>query len=1043
MNYTVNITSRNPRRVRGAALLLVLLLLAIFSIFSLVWVYVSRSEGALADLYEADLHLSTAMKSAQEHAKASLAEREEDERLDQAQNGCAWVTLSTASPWVVRYRWNLIDNSAVPTNRLSWPAYYARRAARVVRTADGWRNAVDPHVASFEELSRVCREELHAHGLPEEHADELALTIADAFDANIALSTSPDNGTRGYEGLSLEAARRGDERVIPALAILRQSRFYDVDYEADYMNIFRAFYIDEVEPVVDPLTGSSNTRVRLSDAPFVASNSRELHREWDAFSKLWDLVIPHRFVPQAWQGVSAKICHTCGGYGGELTVLDNDTNYLYFAGYPIKLCAEKNFITLDLCGDSDVPGCIASRNATGIDIWLVTGLLSRSEYAFRFHTERDSVKPKIRVLRGREISQPHIKNIHDLSTGEWRRLETPAGLEQGAFVAFEVSYEKGLSLAAVHVRQADTIALRNRRTHPLYVSGWRWRHDGPERVGAPVVFDLCRRKKKGKRLSPRQHFTLGPGELWFWTTDTEMLPPNIEGLVSPVPADEAGAAFCVHGCSLEPSPRGGWAWKVSLAVHPDFPWKPDIWRGSVLRIVNDDVDDEVRAFSILKSGSRHVLVHVGPRSFAERLKPASGSRIALGSLADSLRRHPSELCTARGRVCAQVDPVLGRPRSTGWSRPEKGRWIPCRRPDTLRRCQTRNAAVPSALARLGMELEYTRKIHSPLVLANGYMALSPKGCNSTPDPLGASWASTRVAVKRAGRRRWRILSPTTGWPKDFWKDLELFFPGSGERLRITQSSGSSLTVDRRADAPDTCEAVISPGFSVGMWVSVSNRADGVWEWTLPDNVSLPVDAFLFGYQSISTNQPRSYTAFFWNYRLREWEPRCVTNMYNQHDAMRLGTLTGSHVSRGRVFRLRLAAKGSRAWMRGVYLLPRNLVGRLNIHSASIPAWREMLGGNAVLASNLYFAAHYDDARGQTLEEIRMKAGVPENAWDSLSARCARRSDAYTAQLEAEVLHAGKAVARRRCEALLVREWLEKEGRLVPRIQCAGIQMKGF
>jgi len=931
----------------------------------------------------------------------------------------------------------------VPVNNFLWPIP-SRKAARIVRNTAGYRTIIDPCVSSFSELREACREELSLHNFSETHADTLALTIADAFDANIALSHSSNNNTIGYEGIMLEGVKRGDEQVIPVSDFIRQSSFYDIEYESDYMNIFKAFFIEDATLIIDPETGRSNTRVRLSDAPFKARNSDKLHHRWQDFNTLWNYVSKHRFIPHAWKGGLAKICHNCGGIAGELTVLDNDTNYLYFAGYPIKQCAKNNFITLKLCGESDVPGCLASHRADGIDVWFITGLTARTKYAYRFYNEQDDTKTDFRLLYGKNIVARY-DNSTNSNFINWRYLETSSELEENAFIAFEVKYMNGFSVSSFHACEPDIVALRNKKSNPVYVSNWQWQRKAPEHIEVLITFDSCRMKKKRENLNSRCRFSLHPEELWFWTTDTQILPTYIEGLVSPVLPSKAGLSIAVLNCLLEKSPCGGWAWNIKLKINPNFSQKKNRWRGSVMRLNPSKISKETYAFSVLKSNSDTLLVHVGPRKLAEKLKPVRGSYITLGSLVDSIGGNYFKLYTPRGRLCADFGSIVGKTSNTFFfTKTIPAAPLPNHETKAMFKPVSKQIANSPVWHKLCPKeksddaLSFRRALDNRI--SPGGILLPVSSCTNLNEN---NWISTYVTVERKGKYSWSIISQNgkSVQQKQFWKNLELFFPDLGEKTHIIKSSDNNIIIDRQLNKQGKHKAIITPGFSVPMFVASGNSTSGIFEWTLPDNVNLPANIFLLGYKNNSlTNNENHCEVLAWNFHQHKWQKKCCANKFNQRDFMKIGLITHNNISKNKKIRLQIIAAKSQAWIRGIYILPNNLNGKVNIRTTSVSNLKDEFCLDISLAQSIIDIAKDNYL---PLPDILDKASVPETLYYKLLNGCSTRSDAFTARLEVEVVRAEKTLAIRRCIALLVRDWSIKNGDLISdiKLKCIKINNK--
>jgi hypothetical protein len=888
-----------------------------------------------------------------------------------AHDQTAWHVVSSNADQCVRYRVRVADTACVPAEQRVWPDADAVRAAWVIARPGGWRAVLDPRGAALADLTAACREELRDLALPAQYAESLALTIADAFDDNMCAGAGATPRAQGFEGLTLEAVWRGVEQVVPAQAVLRQSAFYDIDYHANWRNIMRAFTVADATPLVDE-HGATNTRVRLSAAPLALPDSRAWVAQWRTFDALWRTRSAQRFVPHAWRGVPAVFCLPCGGAAGTLDVLDNDGEYLYFRGYPLTACAPDNFISLDLCDTRTAPGVLRARGHAFADVWFVTGMLAHAACAARVDCEG---APAEDAALWQEQAAPGN------GSNAWLYAQP-----RDTAVALRVPLTRACGAVGVHVRQADIAVLRNRGVRPLHVAGWRWLR--PASVVTDDVVDLTEVISLPRR--PDASAMLPPGTLWWWTEDAALLPPGARGLASRVPCVRAGVATTVLACELEPSPLGGWAWRVTLRDDVIGRIRGDGQHDSVVRIDRHAAPAGDQAVPVIARRGNALLLHVGPRARAEQWLPYAGDTLRVGGLSTALQHAGGAVHTALDEAVLRLAED-GRAAAPGrWLQPRNGRWV-------------RMAGVPQPL-HMGAVTTDVDAVSTRLALTPIRAALDAAPTPAQPAfwralderirPTGvrlpithartagtlAGWHPARMAVFRAGRTSWLTRAGQTRWPVDFWRGHELLLPAADQRLRIIASDGRGFSVDAPAGTAADDDARITPGFGDDAYVS-SGAADGVWEWPMPADACLPAQLRLLSYAATTTGMPVRFSIAFWNDLRRVWDEQCHAQPVAADDTVAVGILTPQHISRGGLLRVRIQADAARAWLRGLYLVSREVAGQ------------------AVATQGL-------------------------------------RSDGFIAEIDAEVAQGGTVVAQRRTRVLLVRTWHARDDTQWPAVRRA-------
>ena len=979
--------SGSTRPARGAALFTMLAVLLLLSLVALMMVYRAGVQSAQTRVAADSGMLDDALRSGMAQAQAQIVAALTEADALAAQNHGAWQVLASNAGQCVRYRVRIADTARMPVTALPWAAEMAVRTALVVARPGGWRAILDPCTAPPAQLAIACREELRWHALPEEHAETLALTIADAFDENKTARRSGRSGAHGFEGLALEAVWRGTEQVMPAQAVLRQSAFYDIDYQGNWRNITRAFTVADIAPVVDE-QGRTNMRVRLSAAPAMPA-SRAWLAQWQIFDALWRARCAQRFVPHAWRGVAATLCLACGGDAGTLEVLDNDGEFLYFSGYPETVCAPGNFISLELCDPRSAPGVLRARQQPLTDIWFVTGVLARAACAVQVDYEQPAVARAALWLGEHAINHP--------ATNAWLYVQPGARAGQDdAAIALQVPLTRTTGAVGLQLRQADVAAMRNCGARPLQVAGWRWVR--PATGATADVIDVVGTPawQAGPRSAAAAD-TLAPGALWWWTDDPVLLPDAARGVVGQVPRARAGVAATVQACTLEPSPQGGWAWRLTLAAN-FFDREADKLRAGVVRFDHADDHAAGQMFGVLEQAANELLVQVGLRARAEQWQPQPGTTLRMDGLCAALQHVGGTLHTPLD------EPVLRFAHSAGtldqgvWQGAKDGHWARTAAvPQPVHVSTT--AAVDGVSARLALAPVRAALDGAirPTAQARFWRALDerirPVGVRL---PLAAAraidgnagWHTARMSVFRAGRTSWLTRDSQASWPPDFWRGHELQFPGSDQRLRIVASAGRSFSVDEAGRATADDDARITPGFSDDAHVSSQAGADGVWEWQVPAAVTLPAQLALLSYQATPTGTPARFTVALWNDLRGAWDEQCHAVPVDASDTVAAGMLTAQHIGRGGVLRARIRVDAARAWLRGLYLVSRELTG-------------------------------------------------------SSGAARASRSDGFAVGIEAQVVRGAAVLAQRQMRALLVRDWDECAGARQPYVRCLRFEPAGL
>lgn len=1012
-----------PRPQQGIALVLVMFVLVVFSLLALAMVFFNNEDLALTDNYSVALDVHNGINSAIEHAKAVLAVdtlNVPKTPLTFASSGPSgsWVCLAQDDGYEVAYRWKLVDNGSISTAGLPWNTAVARQAAHVTSTASGWQRIVDPLVASHARLTRVCHHVLNTQALPEQCADELALTISDAFDANSAVAFLASDDYTGYEGLFLESVWRGDSRIIPASHIVRQSYFYDIDIASDPLNTFKAFTIAESEPWYDPVAGTTNTRVRLSDSVHHPARNAE----WHAFAALWQSVYPHRFTPHAWQGVTAYSILECGGHKDRLLVLDNDTNYLYFAGYPLPECGRNRYIILDLCDDYSSPGCVSTPRPLP-DIWFVTGLVHDAAYRVRLQHDSDSTTPGFIPLNG------HFIPVSDAGTDSSYTVTAAGGRTPEGFHAFRVDMHPDNRITSLCMMQSDVFAFRNTGCHDLYVSGWQWIRHTPENIRQTFAFNTCRSRNTDPRRPGYDTFTVKPDEQWYWATDLFSLPPEVQNHISLIPPEKAGIEFTIQKSAVVPSPLGGWAWKFSITVHPDFLWVPDMWREALCFLASENDSPSSIPYRVIGNSASEVLVHAGHGEYARLSKPPGGTHIWLGSLVRSAIRQPSKCENAYGHVCVPVPQLSRTPPRRHLFSPQRVLGHPVRQSTT----DGRRSCSPLISSRINMTPVMHTISPDPDVRRSLVSALDDRiatiGQWLVPETgtVARGWIYTDMSLAQQASREWKITHDVVPVPDNFWKNSEIYLPVSGTRYRIVQSRTGHFAVDHPIPGTGITRGYISPGFMSPMFRAISNRTESIFSWAVPAACAFPCRMYLCGFHVPSTNQPPRFSVSFWDWRAHQWVPSCITNRYNQQDIIPLGRVPSSCLSGTRTVRTKITAEGSDCWIKGMYAVAPRAVGNVSIATAPSAVLQESLGIDSATARTLSTTWRSDP--GTLFADPGMYA---------LLSRCATRSDGYTVTFSVNILRNGRLVGSRSGSALLLRSWQDTVNGLESRIYCTSL-----
>lgn len=870
---------------RGAVLVLVLLVLALFSVIALWWVVRAGLQEAGAIEYQRGLALRTAADSALEHAKASVA----DVALLPAEADSGWIVLASSATEQASYRLRVRDTAAMAEQELPWPAHVARCASAVVRTDNGWRRVADPYIAAHDTLRDACAQALRAHGADTAEAPSLALALADAYDDNLALAEQDARAT-GFEGLMLAGARRGDERVLPVAQILRQSAFYDVDYERDNFAIFGAFAIDAVEPVVES-AWRTNTRVRL--ATRLADPVRQ--RQWETFQQLWHEVYPDRFIPHAWRGQRALIVMECGGASTALTVRDNDGEWLYFDGYPLSACVRGRYVSIKLCSEKARPGCLTAVARGVPDVWFVTGLQARAVYRLQWYGEGGALQPDYSVVLG---------------TGRLQGEDTLVHAKHDA-VGVQVTLAPELRISMVRLSQPDIVAWRYTGAQPLQASGWQWQRSWPEQT-----LDTLQIVSNTPASA-----LVKPGTLWLWSTGEAGDAPR-KATISFVTRDEAGMACLVRRAEIVPSPHGGWAWRITARVHPDYRWTPGYWRGAACVRAADSNLTTRSAFLVMDNTHNTLFVHAGTRAMAEDHAPLPGTWLRMGGLIDAMRRAHSMLVNPLGQTCARQAAIRSRAPAGAWMCYDNGHWragIPVARLEL----PTNNTPAARIMASPAWQRAATSAPDPQALAAALDTLIQPHGID-LPVNAGAApggWMATRTRLRRTGATAWRFARGGVRWPADFWRGAEVIFPGTDERARVRASQGDTLELDRTVRAPSRCTATLAPLAGIVFHVTANAAADATWEWRVPEDTCGPYELYVRGFCPPSTADTARLTIAAFNTRTSAFEPLVVNAVFDQHDVIAAGTLHDDHLDVRRQFRLRLTARGAPVWVRGVYLVP--------------------------------------------------------------------------------------------------------------------------
>lgn len=922
-------------RPKGAALLLMLATLALLGIIAVIWSLTVQTATKTSATDTTRGWRENAFKSATEHVEALITAGPEAPQNTPLNCTTPWITLSSSATAHVEYRIAIKDTALIPDTHVPADPYSTRYAARVANGTDGIHPVYDPRVTPLDTLIKICRKICFPYGVENKTADSMAYAIADACDDNHSLYSSDTTGIHGDEGISIVAVHPGDERIIPASALLRQSAFYDVDTDENSFNIFHAFTIDDAQPIV-VAPGKTNTQIHLSSAPYEPRNTTKpgWKKAWDTFHSLWQSCYSTRFIPHQFSGIRADMHMTCGTYGDSVEIIDNDGSYLYIKGYPHATCKKDNFITLRLLDDDLDDGSLSFSHVT--DVVFITGLYPHVTYNMRGYSASPRKFPAWRTPQKCGDADVKAGAVSTNNMPVWQHVKTFSSSIAGGNVCCELTAVKSAKYAGFHCQHPAQCVVQNNAQRSVIVTGFSLQRTTPKGIHDTFHIDSLRLPQK------RTHREKNPATLY--TGDRLLIqgsyatpyPKNAEIPSIVFAPDRIGTPFRVKECIQEHSPYGGVAFRIVCDVDPLHVWKAKRWQNACVYITSADAASHI-AFSLISHDSYSLRVHVGPQEFAQTYMPRKGDIIRIGSLTDSLKRTPFHVKTPFNTSTATLSVPDSFMTDNSWYMSQNNEWHPTAYSKVFSITSENTStneyeSVPNRIA----ELPIWKKIFShigadsarTLALTLDTYFITDGYAYNIADMharyASSQWLYTEMPVVSRNNSSCTIDVPHD-IPSDFFKGWLVSFT-SNDISRVYTSHDSVLEMYHMPDASQFTSVTLSPYGTDAGCISLVSHATNLWQWTIPPDIVLPADVVLRGSAEMNTSATARVTVAIFHPFHKKWNTRVNEKQFSQRGTLSCGTLTRDMLDKNGTLTIRVIADTPRTWLQGIYCIPKGHAG---------------------------------------------------------------------------------------------------------------------
>lgn len=591
------------RRARGGALVLMLMLCAVFAVWAVVFVEVARVTLTATNRHVEAVWADMALESAVQHAEALL-------RADVAAGPAdtlaeTWMTAPHGGPFSSTLE--ALRSAAIITNleeqhwfelpgptpltRLRYrfklaDAGVAADADDVLRGAAAyyrgqWRASDDINAADATRLSALLQR-FDVRATDAVWCAQASARLADDRDINHALQSpdAPETEALRFEQFALAADLRWNHLD----DTLRLGRYYEERGAHNY------FLVSQARAVYNPVLGRTNIMVELDETPSSALPGWNEYRTLRAGADL------PRWYPGMWRGITAAtgsgLPEGQGGLFKHQPVFSNTTAALVFddarieryegsGGIRQTVTFDGWFSSLNELKRAQMPsvrarGALFTTAPGAPDGVMMTNLARDARYQALLVCGAALPRPLTgaATFDGMAALQPATFDTSGIALLDEGRPITPRQLKQGDFAELlvrapqhDVSERTPFYLEGVLLRQPAFITLRNTGAEPLSLRDWRIGYRLGSRLfwlpplGTTVYYSVS----AGRRVTSAAP-VVAPGGLLVVTPDADAL----DWFVGAVPDGSWG------GARREQTPAAvvGWErWSPRFAVSSMQPGK--------------------------------------------------------------------------------------------------------------------------------------------------------------------------------------------------------------------------------------------------------------------------------------------------------------------------------------------------------------------------------------------------------------------------------------------------------------------------------------
>lgn len=598
-------------KVKGAALIFTVLLLAFFSLMALMFSTMLSLHLGQSRNYLQDSLVESGEQAVLAHALALCDHDVSNSRLFDRVFSSGWKTGGESE---LSYRFCIKDQWSDKTFSSASSLTAMREKTGLEKVNLSTMDSEDPNNAFLRES---CIKVLQEEERVAEQVDEIVDRMLDQFDVN---RNSRENDRNG-ESLVITGITKGDNRIFTPIDITTLSSFFDLNRKT--LDPCKYFIVNGVN--FEAQNGVTNLYVSLMDRPYGDKEKAE----WDRFTYFAGGRIGNLWKDWNWEGKDVSFLSPCGGKYIKAKILEARDNGFLLDGTP-----EVSFgstIIRDWCNRRDEPGSF-KLEAKLSDLWVITGLQTNFYYSC-----------KLRQVDGHK-ARPVFVPDGILQTGDFYRVQTG---KKGELVFSFTKTSRDALFMGVEMRSPEYYHFENTSSSSLNLRDWELYCETPEGLSS--------------KIKPQwvKHPVLKPGDkldLLSWERG-EKGKTTVNGFA---PQADWAIPAKIKSHKLLSSELGYYA-SIILETNPNYERQNHHIRHGFVYIGNRKRKN-MMPFPISNQNGSSLTVFLGPKEYARHWYRMLGDSVYFGDFQIEMLRNKSYVCDQWG----QKTTLLSVPDNVPW-----------------------------------------------------------------------------------------------------------------------------------------------------------------------------------------------------------------------------------------------------------------------------------------------------------------------------------------------------------------------------------------